>query len=376
MKPRILVFAGPSGGHLFPAVAYAEELRSRVPEAGLFLVTSRKAETFAGGLPEGLFEKVILWENFPSPSGLSLSSVTFLLKLFTAFVKSIRLFLEVRPRLCAGFGSYVSFPGVVAGKLLRVPVFIHEQNAVPGKATRWAAPFADRVCVSFDRTRGLGRSSRKTVLTGLPLRKFLVDAVGTERGVKKSARQIPPEKMTILVVGGSQGASALNKAFLNTFSLLSPEEKKQIAVIHITGSKEFEKIRDLYAQADVEHTVYPFFDRMNECLEKADLALTRAGANTLFELALFGVPAIVVPYPYAGAHQSANAEQFTAEGALISVPEEKLTAEFLARQIRSFRSDAQRRQEMSSALRRLSKDNAAGQLADLSLQLMKKEATS
>jgi len=357
MSSSLLVFAGPSGGHLFPAVAFAEEWRSRYPSSRIHLVTSRKAQSITAAFPAGLFERVILWENFPSPSGMSLRTAGFLIKLGTAFVKSACLLRDIHPDLSIGFGSYVSFPGIAVSSWSGVPTLIHEQNVVPGKATRWLAPYADKIAVTFETTRGLEHYNAKMTVTGLPVRKALVEAAGTKRSSGSGT-----ERTRILVTGGSQGASFLNKTILNAFSLLSPEEKKQIAVIHITGNKEYESVRKMYESSGVENEVHPFFEKMEECLMMADIAVTRAGANTLFELALYEIPAIVIPYPYAGAHQGANADYFAAKGALVCEKEETLTSGLLLTHLRGMIRNREVRKKMQSSLKSIITRNAAKQL--------------
>jgi UDP-N-acetylglucosamine--N-acetylmuramyl-(pentapeptide) pyrophosphoryl-undecaprenol N-acetylglucosamine transferase len=179
--------------------------------------------------------------------------------------------------------------------------------------------------------------------------------------------------LTILIVGGSQGSHRLNEIILNAFSLLNPEEMKKYAVIHITGSKDYEWVTETYRKLGVKHEVYPFTARMQEFYGRAGLAVTRAGANTLFELALYGLPALVVPYPFAEGHQAANAEYFAVRHALLSRKENTLTPEWLIEQIREIRNNTTLRESMAAQMEALAVPGAAARLAGLAAEYLKED---
>jgi len=361
---KILMFAGPSGGHLFPAVAVAEKLREKYPSARLWLVTSRKGAEFCARFPESLFEGIFYLPNFPSPAGFSWGTFSFVLKLAAAFTASLRIVRKIRPSAVFGFGSYVSFPGVMAGRLLKIPVIIHEQNRVPGKATAWSLRYANTAAVSFPETFS-GRNLPDRVVTGLPLRRSLVQA-SKDRFERKDG-------FTLLVSGGSQGARMLNRKILEAFSLMDPEEKKRIAVIHITGKSGFEEVSRGYAERGLKPEIYPFFEKMELLYVRADAAITRAGANTVFELALFGIPAILIPYPLAGGHQRENARYFEDRGAAICLEESSMGAEDLYRNLKILMQNVTQRRGMSEAMRDLAGSQAADQLADMAVKASEKE---
>ena len=146
---KISVFAGHSGGHLFPAVAFSESLRKRFPQSTILLVTSPKGRVLVERLPKGIFDRVCYLPEFPFPSGLSLRMFSFLLKLPQVFILSSQYLSKEKPDICVGFGSYVSFPGMLLSSWRKIPTLIHEQNLIPGKATNWLAKHADCVAVSF-----------------------------------------------------------------------------------------------------------------------------------------------------------------------------------------------------------------------------------
>ncbi len=364
----MVVFAGPSGGHLFPALAFAEAFLEKYPESHLWLVTGEKGRKFSSPLEAGIFQTVTYLPDFPFPAGISLRTLHFLLEFAQAFIRSSRYLSKIKPNLCVGFGSYVTYPGLRIASKRKIPVIIHEQNQVPGKATRWLIPYADCVAVTFEETlRELKNPVREVV--GLPLRSEL------RKKAQSGQRESAPSHFRILIVGGSQGAHRLNRAALDAFSLLSPEEKKKIAVMHITGKSDFDFVTREYQKLNIQAETFPFFDRMHELYPNCDLAMTRAGANTLFELALFKRPAIVVPYPYAGAHQKENAEFFARHGAVEMREESMLNSAWLVDQIRTFQASSHLRGRMSMALEKLSSPDAASRLVEIAERFLKMEKT-
>lgn len=362
MKITVAIFAGPSGGHLFPALAYAEELKSKWPESRLFLISSRRAEKFAKHFAPGLFEDILYLREFPFPSGISLRSLQFLLEFPRAFMDSSILLSKIKPDFCAGFGSFVSYPGMRLAMWKKVPNLVHEQNVVPGKATRMLVKHAQLTAETFENTFEKG-AARRTAVTGLPLRKVLLDAAGKSMSGN-------PDRFNILVVGGSQGSHRLNEIISSTFSLLTSEEKKNFAVIHITGRADLEWVCETYRKNGVHAEVHAFHENMHELYGKADMAVTRAGANTLFELALFKVPAIVIPYPHAGGHQAENSGYFEKRGAIVQKAESELTPEWLIGQIRHFKTHPEERKKWSQQLSLLQAGSAAKNLASWTEKLL------
>ncbi len=374
-RRNILVFAGPSGGHLFPALAFAEKFSQEYPSSSLTLVTSRRGQTLVERMPEGAFRGVYYLPEFPSPSDFSWRTLRFLFRLLQAFFLSVVLIRQIKPELSVGFGSFVSYPGMLVSRFFKIPTLIHEQNFHPGRATEWLAPHMDGVAVTFEET--LARQKLKQwVVTGLPLRSFLEKAaVAHQESGQRSRRGSagPENRFTILVVGGSQGAKRLNEVALECFRRLTPEEKQEIAVIHITGQRDFSVIKGLYEVLGMRLEIYPFFEKMDELYGRSDLALTRAGANTLFELALFKVPAAVIPYPHAGSHQEANADFFKSHRAVFCEREGRVNGEWLLEVIRTLRCDPHHQKTMSWMIGNVAKPGAAEKLAHLAGQLLEKK---
>lgn len=358
----LLAFAGPTGGHLFPAQAFSECLRRRQEKSDIYLVTSRKGEKLVAQMPPGLFRGVFYLEEFPFPSGISLRSIAFLLKLPKVFLASANLLFRLKPDVCVGFGSYVSFPGMLVAALLKIPTLIHEQNLIPGRATRFLASRVDGVAVSFDQTF-LGAKLRSRYVTGLPLRSQL-------RQGAKNAMTKKKEKFCVLIVGGSQGAHRLNELVLEALGGLDSAEKEKMAVTHIAGLNDFAGVRESYKKMEIESDVFPFYVKMEGLYQRADLAVTRAGANTLFELSFFRLPAIVIPYPYAEVHQAANAAYFESRQAVICKTQDTLSAEELRQEIRHLRDSPEDCRRLSKKIGDIFPADAGERLVDLTEHLL------
>jgi len=360
----IFVLAGPTGGHLFPAWAFAEALKNIRPDYRICLLTGERAKKLGQEFQSSPFDVIYHARDF---HGIALSPLKFISSLYSAavaFCQALRWITLEKPALAAGFGSYASVPGVLLGYLRGIPVLLHEQNKIAGKATRFLMPFGRCLAASFDDTEPTPQKGKSWTVTGLPIRqKLLAEASRFER-------KFDHPRLTFLVVGGSQGARRINETVSKTLKLLSPEESEKIAVIHITGKQDFQKTEEAYHELKFPSHVYPFFDKMHELFPQIDFALTRAGANTLFELALFGVPAAVVPYPHAGAHQKDNAAAFEKAGALVLQEESSLSSDLLLRMIKIFISDAGLRQRLSENILKLAKPDAAKVLAERACALL------
>jgi len=365
-KRKVLIAAGGSGGHIFPAIALGRKLKEIDARTDIMFVGSNKA------LDKRLFEKEGVTHALLSTNKLpykpSLGLIAFFARLSCDIARSFAIMVRYKPDAVAGFGGYVSFPVILAAFILRVPSIVHEQNAVPGRANKVLFKLADKIAISFDRTRAfLPDAARKVLLTGNPIRTeiFKDDRAG---GIRKFG--LMADKFTILVIGGSQGAHALNKTFIESISSMDAEVRLALQVIHITGVKDYEWALKEYEPTGIGHRVHSFIDRIEEAYAASDLVVTRSGSSALFELAFLGKPMVLVPYPFAMSHQIENAIAFSKNGAAVIVYEKELTTENFKDTLVSLVNDKKKLVDLGASARRLSAPDAAGALARAIFGLM------
>jgi UDP-N-acetylglucosamine--N-acetylmuramyl-(pentapeptide) pyrophosphoryl-undecaprenol N-acetylglucosamine transferase len=351
----ILIMAGGTGGHVFPGLAVAEVLRER-KRAVVWLGTQQGLE--ARVVPQNGID--IEWVTI---SGVRrrgvLAWIAAPFKTAAATIQVLGTLRRRRPSAVLGMGGFVSGPGGTATWLARRPLLIHEQNAIVGTTNRWLARIADRVFEAFPKTFPERVAAR---CIGNPVRRAI--AAIPPRGDAGAGRSARPR---LLVLGGSQGARALNERVPAAVALLPADLRPEI--LHQAG-KTIDAARAAYAAAGVDGEVLPFIDDMAAAYAGADLVIARAGALTLAELAAAGVAAILVPYPYAvDDHQSRNAAYFAAAGAALVVAESNLAPDNLAEMLESLLRDRARLQQMSASARGLARPDAARVLAEACIEL-------
>ena len=309
---NILLTTGGTGGHIFPALAVAEELRRRNPNANLLFVGSlygpEERLMRQAGIPfEGLPVRGLLGRGFKAVGAGAQMAV--------AVAKSVGIIRRFKPDVVAGFGGYAAFAPLLAGRLMGVPGVLHEQNAIAGTSNRFLARIARRVCISLPNTSGF--DMKKCVFTGNPVR-AAVTAVGQISRQRQSRR--------LLVMGGSQGAHALNAFMLEN---LAEFRGAGVEIRHQTGVTDEGSVRAAYVAAGyAPECVSAFIDDMAGAYAWADVALCRAGASTVAELCAAGLPSVLVPFPYAiHDHQTRNAEVLTRSGAAVLVPEGRMAVQ-------------------------------------------------
>lgn len=340
----ILISTGTTGGHLFPALSFAKAYARRHREKRTVVLIPREdlALCFGKTAPEVEFCHIPI---DPFPHSFSLKLFSFLVNYVVSVCRTLTFIIRLHPKALISFGSYGTFPSVVAAWLLGVPIVVHEQNRVLGRANRCAARFAELVAISFPRTLGAS-SAERTRYVGYPLRSE----------IERSAEACSPasqlhDSYTVFVLGGSQGAQVINDIFIEMVMKLSSEEKRKLAVIHIAGERQREMIERRYRDMGMKHQVFGFSDRMESWYERADLVIARAGAGTIFELAAYGLPAILIPYPYAYSHQAVNAAYLLERGAACVIDESDLTAERLRSEVFGLLEDAVCRKRMGTSIR-------------------------
>ncbi|GJL53764.1 MAG: UDP-N-acetylglucosamine--N-acetylmuramyl-(pentapeptide) pyrophosphoryl-undecaprenol N-acetylglucosamine transferase [Nitrospirales bacterium] len=332
---NIVIAAGGTGGHLYPAIALAKEFTRQVPETMITFVGSGKHLENSILAHEGFVVEHI---DVKGIVGLGVwGGLRSVLLLPKAIRQSMKILRARSADLVIGTGGYFSPPVVCAAALLGVRRIVMEPNAVPGLANRVLGPIADRVFVAFDSAKDHFNRT-KVRMVGTPVREEFFHA---------DAPKPDHRKKTVLVVGGSQGAKAINTAVadaLQTSSVL----RETCAVIHQTGASDYERVRSLYGNSEGDVDVVPFLYDMPQALKSVDLVVSRSGAGTLAELAACGKPSILIPFPYAThGHQEKNARAMEATGAASVILESELTGERLAYELEMLLSHPERLHDMS-----------------------------
>jgi UDP-N-acetylglucosamine--N-acetylmuramyl-(pentapeptide) pyrophosphoryl-undecaprenol N-acetylglucosamine transferase len=253
---------------------------------------------------------------------------------------------------------------------MEVPSIIHEQNAVPGRSNAMFFRIADRVAVSFEETvRSAGIDPEKAVVTGNPIRAAMFK---DDKEEALNGFGLAKEAFTILVIGGSQGARSLNDAFLRAIAKIDKDMLASLQIIHITGVRDYSRVTADYEATGVTHRVFSFIDRIEDAYSAADLVITRAGASAIFEIAFFGRPMILVPYPLAMSHQASNAGVFADRLAAVMIRESGSLDEALREKVSELFGNRDRRRSLGESARRMSIPEAAENLAGEVLKLARK----
>jgi len=348
----VLIMAGGTGGHVFPALAVAKVLRERgVPVVWLGVPGSMESRLVpANGFP-------IEWVRIAGIRGKGLWTWLLApLRVTGAVLQALRILRRVRPRAVLGAGGYVSGPGGIAAWLLRIPLLIHEQNAVAGLTNRWLSRIASQVLEAFP---GSFDASVRARTIGNPVRADI--AAIPEPAVRFAGRG---PRARLLVFGGSQGAQRLNAIVPQSLSRLEPSRRPEVR--HQAGERGLAAAREAYVALKVDAEVLPFIEDMAAVYTWADLALCRAGAMTIAELQAAGLGALLVPLAVAtDDHQTKNAEAMVRIGAARVLPERELTPDALSACIAELTADRARMLKMAQAARSARNIDAASRMADL-----------
>lgn len=361
---RVVITGGGTGGHLYPGIALAEELKRRDPSVEIIFV----------GNERGIEGKVIPREGYPIkfvPSagfvgkGL-IGKMLSVLRLITGLRESYNLLGELSPDLVVGTGGYVSLAPVIAARLHSLPVMILEQNSIPGKTNKLLGHISDAICITYQES--MARFPRnKVYLTGNPVRERIL------RGSRSSALKLFGLReglFTIFIFGGSSGARSINSAMVNALQHLL-DFKGEIQFLHQTGERDFEFVRDSYRTYGYEGTVTPYIYQMPEAYAVSDLVISRAGATTIAEICATGKAAILIPYPYAAAnHQEINARKLSELGASVMIKDGELTGERLADEIIRLYKDHDLRKSMRKRAIGFGKPDAVRKIADIAMSLV------
>jgi UDP-N-acetylglucosamine--N-acetylmuramyl-(pentapeptide) pyrophosphoryl-undecaprenol N-acetylglucosamine transferase len=368
--PRVLIAAGGTGGHVFPGLALARALKELEPGSSVrFAGTSRGIENQA--VPAAGFPLDLL-PILPLSRRLTVETVLSPLAAVAGTAAALRLLRRHRIEAVAGMGGYVTLPVAVAARLAGVPVVLHEQNAIPGIANRLAARLARKVAVGVEAAAGAFPAG-KTITVGNPVRPELARLDRNRlRELGQKELGLDPDRATLLVFGGSQGARHINQALIAATPHWPRPERIQI--VHACGRRDEADVRQAWRAANPEARglqvrIEPFIERMDLAYAACDLAVTRAGALTVAELTATGVPAIMVPLPHATAdHQAGNARAVAAAGGGLVVRDDDLTGERLAATAAPLLEDPERLAKMSASMASLAFPAAAQEMAALVLE--------
>ncbi len=363
---RFAIAAGGTGGHLFPGLAVAEVLHQAGHEV-LLLTSEKQIDAVA---TEGRSEFRV--ERLPGmglPRGLSLDSLRFVARFLRGVWNCRSLFRRYRPAAVLGMGGFTSTAPILAGRLMGLPVFVHESNAIPGKANRLNARLAGSWLAGFRECVGRIPSVPCSV-TGTPVRRAFLKHPTREAALRGFG--LDPGRATVLVMGGSQGAAGVNLAVMQAAPQL-----RGLGVacqfVHITGSVDEAAVRSFYEQSGIPAWVAPFHHAMQDAYSAADVAVARSGAASLTELAFFGLPSVLIPYPHAAEdHQTFNARIFSGAGAAVLVQEREVTGARLAGELAEILGEngaaKERRLRMQEACRGLHTGDAAQRVAGVLLE--------
>lgn len=355
--PLILISSGGTGGHMSPAAALAHDLVRR--GFGIALITDARGSKYASMFPEGTDTHII---RAGTISGGPAGKLKGALNLVAGFGQAWKLIRKLRPAVVVGFGGYPSVPGVLAGQIRKIPVILHEQNAVLGRANLHLAKRAARIALSFPDMSGLDERARsRAVVTGNPVRQ--------EIAALHDAPYTPPaagETLNILVMGGSLGASVFARVVPGALAKLPPEARASLKIVQQCRESDIESARKAYEQAGIKAGLAVFYADMAARLAAAHLIICRSGASTVAELSAAGRPAIFVPYPHhKDQQQKKNAQYLTETGGGWLMTEDVFTSEALLARIEAFLQNPDELAQAAQKSRMFGKPDAAARLGDM-----------
>jgi UDP-N-acetylglucosamine--N-acetylmuramyl-(pentapeptide) pyrophosphoryl-undecaprenol N-acetylglucosamine transferase len=351
---KIILAGGGTGGHVIPALAIAEELRRRGHEAA-FVGTARGIETRL--VPNAGFPLYLVKVGALNRVSLA-TRLRTLIDLPLSIFAAMGILRRFQAQAVIGVGGYAAGPATIAAVLLRIPVVLFEPNVVPGYANRAVARFAANAAVHFAQT---GRWFRSFEVTGVPVRPAFF-ALPARRS----------QRPTLLLFGGSQGARALNRVLRESAAELLARIPG-LQIVHQTGDREFEEVRNFYMEHRIDVEASAFIDDMPQRFADADLIVCRSGASTVAEIAAAGKCALFVPFPGAADdHQLRNAELLAQAGAALLIPENELSAERFVQEVTALLGDRERLAGMGSKARVLAHPDAASHIVEMALSAAKR----
>lgn len=361
-KGTIVLAAGGTGGHLFPAEALGHELRNR--GYAVHLVTDSRAERFAGTFPADEIH-IVPSATFASKNPVAMAKTAW--TLWRGLRTARKLMARLRPLAVVGFGGYPTVPPLLASTGLGIPTLIHEQNAVMGRANKALAKRVQAIAGGF-LPEGKGELAAKIVVTGNPVRPPVLEAAKIPYVASRGEA-----KFRLVVFGGSQGAQFFSSAVPTAISLLEPALRERLVVTQQARKEDKDRVTSCFSKLNAPADIAPFFTNMAGRLAEAHLVICRSGASTVSELSVIGRPSILVPYPYALDHdQAANAAALVAEGGAQVMAQSDLSPEKLSALLTSAINEPDRLETMAADAKKAGKPNATEDLADLVIAIAEK----
>ncbi len=364
---NIVIAGGGTGGHVFPAIAIAKELKMKIANIKITFV----------GTARGIESKIVPKEGydirFIKAEGLVgkniFRTIKSALKIPVALRDSKRILKELKPELVLGVGGYSSGPVVLCASMMGIPTMIHEQNTLPGLTNKLLGKFVDTVAVTYHESIRFF-PQEKTYLTGNPVRTEILKG---DRGRGCRIFSLNKNLFTIFVFGGSLGATRINNAVSEALAYLEPFKDK-IQFLHQTGDKDLDAVKEAYRMREFKGTVVPFAYEMADAYAVADLIISRAGATTLAEMTACGKAAILVPYPFAaGNHQEVNARKLWDVGAAQMILDKELNGKTLSDSIKYLLQDPDAIGQMERTSKSLGNPEATNRIIELMMGLLKKK---
>lgn len=360
----VLLAAGGTGGHLFPAEALAVELARR--DVPVELITDERALAYAGHFPARAVHATPA-DTLRGSGPMAYARLFSVL--FRGVLRSVAILREVKPSVVVGFGGYPTFPPLIAARLLGVPVVLHEQNAVMGRANRMLARLATAIGTGFPVVKHLPKG-RPSTHVGNPVRPQVLAASGAGYRAPREG-----EPIRLLVFGGSQGARVMSDVTPAALALLPEEMRARLMVTQQARPEDLERAQTIYAQAGVAADLAPFFSDMPARMAGAHFVIARAGASTVAELAVIGRPSILVPLPHAlDNDQLANANALALAGGAVVTAQDRFTPQTLADELTLRFADPEALEAAAEAAKRVGAPDAAARLADVVLAAAERRA--
>lgn len=357
---KFLFAGGGTGGHLFPAVAVAEKIRSILPEADILFVGT-KTRIEGRVVPKLGFKFKAIWIKGFSRK-ITINNLLFPVKLIVSLVQSVLINLRFRPSVAIGTGGYVAGPAIWGSSLVGAKIMLIEQNSYPGVTTKLLQNYADEIHLSYEDSKKYFRNERKLYMTGNPVRENLVRMKKSDVLPKFGLNL---QKKTLLILGGSLGASSINSVVASQLKRLTDLD---IQIIWQTGIAYYEKHKDLSSE---KVWISAFIENMNDAYSACDLVLARAGATSIAEILFLGVPAILVPSPnVAENHQYYNAKSLADKGAALLLEDRDLKEKFF-NEVKSLLLDDSKLADMSQIAKQLSKPEATSAIANRAIAYAK-----